>query len=687
MTFLNPAILWGLAAISVPIILHFFNLQRPKQVLFSNISFVKKVQKTVVRRVKFKQWLLLLARILAIAALVLAFANPVIIQEDNALFNGSRSVAIVVDNSYSMQAGNERGAYFQQANALARDIIQAYSLKDEFLLMGTHELRLNSNFSDQENALENLKTLDIQQNTRSHKEILSFIPQIFSRSNNYLNELYVISDFQQSTMMADSLNVQLSDSNLIVKYIPLASRKQKNIFIENHAIESQIIEKGQAVQLSMDLVNDGSDAVSDLKVQVFLNGEPSAFVTPNLSPNSKEKIDIPIVPKQSGWLEGYISLDDYPIEYDNQRYFSLYVPEQEKILIVEGTASENITILYESLFDAFEPTFIAEKGVSSVQFQDYRSIVLLGIKNITTGLNDRLKSFLDEGGSIFMILGPELEIDQANEFMKAVNAGQLASELTINGEGSPANEVELEHPVFDGIFTAERTKREFDAPLIKRYYPFQPDNSSVYNHVIQLGKQPVLSEIKTGNGLMYLMTTFPEDGWTDFHLKTAFAPILLRTTQIMNQTQSVSVAQTIGEYNNQLVRTSIKDLVKLRDQAGQEFIPEQYVQAGGISLNFAPLELREGNYDLIQEEELLEKIAFNISGRESQLAFPSRSSLKNSLKKEGFDNIEVIEGQSSQISERIKLEQEGTPLWKYFLIGGILFLIFEILILKFLKEA
>ena len=113
MTFLNPALLWGLLALAVPIIVHFFNLQRPREVLFSNVALVKEVQNTVVRRVKFQRWLLLLFRLLAIAAIVLAFANPVIV-EPGAILQGNRSVAIVIDNSYSMTAGNEKGQYFQQ---------------------------------------------------------------------------------------------------------------------------------------------------------------------------------------------------------------------------------------------------------------------------------------------------------------------------------------------------------------------------------------------------------------------------------------------------------------------------------------------------------------------------------------------------------------------------------------------
>jgi len=127
MTFLNPGVLWGLFALAIPIIIHFFNLQRPKQILFSNVAFVREVKKTVTRRVKLRQWLLLLARLLALTLLILAFANPVIQHDGLRALNGARSVAIVIDNSYSMSAGNEKGPYLQQGLALARNIINAYS--------------------------------------------------------------------------------------------------------------------------------------------------------------------------------------------------------------------------------------------------------------------------------------------------------------------------------------------------------------------------------------------------------------------------------------------------------------------------------------------------------------------------------------------------------------------------------
>lgn len=685
MTFLNPAILWALLAVAVPIIVHFFNLQRPRQVLFSNISFVKEVQKTVVRRIKFKQWLLLLTRILAICALVFAFANPVILQENQTFFNGNRSVAVIIDNSYSMNAGNEKGAYFPQAISLARSIVQAYSLEDEYLVMPLDELQLNASFSDQDNALEYLRTLQIQQNTRSHAEVLNFKDALFSQANYPFKELYFISDFQRSTILADSNLNTSQDSSLLIKYIPLGTREQKNIYIKDSKVSSQIIEKDQSVNLTLQLVNESSTPANDLKVQVYLESKPVAFVTPSLEPERTMDLSIPIVPQASGWLDGYIEIDDYPIEFDNRRYFTLYVPEKEKVLVVEGTSSPNVRILYESLFEAFETTFINARALSSIQPGDYRSILLVGVPTISSGVADKLRDFLNQGGSLFHIMGPEADLESYNSFLGSLNVGTLQAQVQAPS-GRLAEEVDLDHPVFKGIFTEAGNRRNFDAPEVFKYYPFRLNNGRVHNRIISLGPEaPLFVESQVEEGLLFTLTTFPSSDWTDLPIKTLFAPLMFRTTQIMNQSQNVSLSQEIGETTPVILRSGSNELIRLLDGEGKELIPEQYSQNGGTILNFEPLAIEAGNFQLVQEDQLLQKIAFNISDTESRMAFATRLQLDDLLNDRGLSYIELLDSTPEAISDRIKMEKEGTPLWKYFVILGLVLLFAEILIIKLFK--
>ena len=685
MTFLHPAILWGLAAVAIPIILHFFNLQRPRQVLFSNISFVKAVQKNVVRRVKFKQWLLLLFRILAICAIVLAFASPIYTGEEGAFKKGNRSVAIIIDNSSSMSAGNEKGAYLQQALSLARETLDAFSPQDEFLVMTTQDLQLNASFLNNQDAKEQLKGIQLAQNTRSHLEILSFGDQIFSRSSYPLKELYFFSDFQLSTILADSLSLSPLDSNLQVNYIPLATRDQQNIYIQDHVINSQIIEKGKPVNIDMRLVNDGSREAKDVNVRVLLDNQVMAINNQNLSESSTQDIKLSFTPQRSGWLSGFIEINDTPIDFDNKRYFSLYVPEEEEILVVEGKTSTPIKVLFQSVFDQFNPTFLPARSISQAQLGQYRSVILLGINEFSSGLTDQLQTFLEEGGSILYFPGDQLDVSSINRFYEGIRAGTFQASESID-EGVEATQIELDHPIFEGIFTGNRRNREVDAPRIFKFHPLSLDNSTIHNRIISLNSsQPLLTESKIGEGLLFTFSFFPDDSWTDLHVKSLFVPLIFRITQVMNQTQQVQSSQLIGSSESKFIRTSIQDLIVLENEEGLEFIPEQYSQSGGLLLNFDQLDLSPGNYQLKQSETLLEEISFNISDSESHLAFASLNDLDNQLSNKGLSDVRLFPPTPEQITQTIQTEREGLPLWKYCLILGLIFLLAEIAILTFMK--
>lgn len=682
MAFLNPAVLWGLLALSVPIIVHFFNLQRPKEVLFSNVSFVKEVKKTVVRRVKFKQWLLLLARLLALLFLVFAFANPVIKEQGSSIAQGNRSVSIVIDNSYSMNASNEKGAFFPQALSLARNIIRNYSEDDEFQVMTSSNLILNGNFLSQQEATDDLKSLKIQQSIRSHGEILAFQKEIFARSSNSAQVLYFLSDFQESTVLADSQKIIAPDSNLQVYYLPLATREQSNVYVKSHNIDSRIIEKDAPVNMTMSLVNDGNQDLRDLSVRIMVEGKVAGINSKDLAADQSEELEMNFTPEKSGWLGAYIELDDNPIDFDNKRFFSVYVPDKEKVLIAEGERSESIRILYESLFSQFDTEFVSARNLSTTNLANYRSLVLLGVTDISSGLANRLRDFLDQGNSLMFFPGKNTRINSINTFYQQLGIGTFEPAKEIEA-GVPANQVELLHPIFEGIFTRDQKNRQFDAPQVFKYYPLRLRNGLIQNRILSLENQePILVESEVLKGRVFTFSIFPSDEWSDLHVKTIFTPLLFRSTQIMNQSQRVQSSQEIGFYEPKFIRTEKRSNISLIGSDSIPVSPDQIQKAGGITLVFDNMELKEGIYDIVQEGELIEKIAFNISDLESQLTFLRGNRLEDRLNSAGLGEIEIVEPDLAQLESQIKSEREGVPLWKYFIIAALAFFLIEILLLQ-----
>src|SRR5688572_24858722 len=138
MQFLYPAFLWALSALAIPIIIHLFYFRRYKKVYFSNLRFLREVKEETSARNRLRNLLILLARLLAMAFIILAFAQPVIPLQD-AMKAGIRNVSIFVDNSFSMQSFGKDLSLFDRSKQKAHEIIMGYGAEDRFQVLG-HEL-------------------------------------------------------------------------------------------------------------------------------------------------------------------------------------------------------------------------------------------------------------------------------------------------------------------------------------------------------------------------------------------------------------------------------------------------------------------------------------------------------------------------------------------------------------------
>src|SRR5688572_32556117 len=109
MNFLNPLYLFGLAAATIPIVIHLFTRKRPREVSFSSLEFLSEVNRSEIRRIRIKQWLLLLLRTLAVIALALAMSRPVVQAGAGSRSGAATSVVALVDRSGSMAAATRSG--------------------------------------------------------------------------------------------------------------------------------------------------------------------------------------------------------------------------------------------------------------------------------------------------------------------------------------------------------------------------------------------------------------------------------------------------------------------------------------------------------------------------------------------------------------------------------------------------
>ena len=107
MSFLNPIMLFGLAAVSVPIIIHLLNRRKFQKVVWAAMRFLSISVEQNQRRMRIEDMILLALRCLLLILLALALARPAFMSKAADVFGQSKVTAsIILDNSASM--GDER---------------------------------------------------------------------------------------------------------------------------------------------------------------------------------------------------------------------------------------------------------------------------------------------------------------------------------------------------------------------------------------------------------------------------------------------------------------------------------------------------------------------------------------------------------------------------------------------------
>ena len=112
MVFAQPLFLIALTALAIPVIIHLFNFRKYKKVYFTNVKFIAEIKQETKKRSQLKHLLILLARLLAIACLVMVFAQPYLPSSIQQKKNkGSQAVSIYIDNSFSMEGLSAGGTH------------------------------------------------------------------------------------------------------------------------------------------------------------------------------------------------------------------------------------------------------------------------------------------------------------------------------------------------------------------------------------------------------------------------------------------------------------------------------------------------------------------------------------------------------------------------------------------------
>ncbi|TDQ08501.1 BatA domain-containing protein [Pedobacter metabolipauper] len=674
MNFLYPGFLFALLAIAIPIVIHLFNFRKFKKIYFSNVQFLKEAKEQNSSREKLKHLLILMCRILAVAFLVFAFARP-FIKSSSTNSPADRSViSIYIDNSYSMETVNKEGSLLDEAKRKAREIVKTYNLNDQFQLLtndfeGKHQRLVN-----QDEFIQLLDEIKISPAGRSLAQIINRQQAEYAANTNHI--AYLLSDFQKGFAGTEPLR---SNPGVSVNFIKLNANNLPNIAVDSVWSLSPVHQPGQAEQIVVRLKNYGEEDAAEIPVKLTIDQQQKAIGNVAVKAGASVLDTLSFSGLKAGWQKGKVGIKDFPLTFDDELNFSFRVNKELKVLSINGDASEKFI---RSLFSSdpyFKLTETPESNIRYSTFSEYSLIVLNGLKNPSSGLAQQLKGYVQNGGSV--VVFPDLDAGAAvyTPFLTAMALPPVQQLVT----GAPiSSTIDLKNPVFKDVF--DQVPRNMDLPVVNRYFSYGDQNSSLKESILQLPLgRSLFAKYNLGAGQVYLSAASLTIADGNLPRHPVFVPLMYKVAFASVREQPLFY--TIG-LNNLLESPKIdllanQSLKLVTDQF--EVIPEVRQTPGKTLLYIADQVKKAGFYELRKADSTLAVMAFNDNRTESDMHYASEPELTSLF---GKQKVSVYNSKRDALSLNIQAKNSSTELWKLCLILVLVFLVLEILLIRFFNN-
>lgn len=530
MNFLQPLFLIFTFLATIPIIIHLISERRYKKYYFSSIKFLKEIHSGSIKKIKLRQLLILLFRVLWIISLILAFSQPFwkkIRSGNSSLENG----ILIVDNSFSMNIDD------QLKNKI--ELLENNFTKWEFIKIN------NNNFST---------------------DSVRFLMDEYFRSNGIFNRNVILFSDCQKNKMTDSLlktikkGENVEQSNFIVTNF----LQSFNANIGTFFIENKFHPLNEFVQINLK-ANSSIERFDVTPVYLNVNGKRIGQVTLD----DKGYGSFSFIPENEKWILGIITIEGDDYEKDNSIYFSFPVQKTINILNITKPDDGNYLSLAFDAIKEINSKIISPAELSSNNIQETDLIILNNVYKFSSAQKERLKKFAHKK-PIILISGKNINGNHWQKFtgnLQPVINDNSASFLTLS------------------FIKSEYNFQQFSGSnlRIKKYYTTDKKNK-IDIWKLSNGKTLLFKDNKFE---IYTLLSPFDFSWTEFGLSPYFTRLiksfihqaiffpktdLLLSDPIVNNDQDFVITNT----NNEKVR--INSIYKDTDIPGfykMEFNDEQ----------------------------------------------------------------------------------------------------------------
>ena len=680
MELVHPKLLWLLSLLAIPILIHLFHFRRHKTLFFSSLKFIKFIEQENKSTKKLKNLLILFARLLALTAIILAFAQPIIEKGNLKHSAGKNVVAIYIDNSFSMSAKGTEGELLSEARELARRIIKNTPIETSILLATNKLDGIEQRLISKIEALDYLDKIELTPINRNLEDVINWQRAFLEKENleqqKLGNRQYIyLSDFQKSAFVMNKIEADKSHFYYPIQLLP---QDRSNIYIDSVWFGSPIHKKGETNELFIQIKNDAEEATTNLELELEIGKKQrTSFI--DIDAGKKSVISFQITDQENGQKNGKVSINDKQLYWDDDFYFSYRVADFSNTLIINGdAASDNVTRVFN-----IEP-FFKTQSIKDVEFTKDKLnqcdfVILNGLNSISSGIDEDLVEFNKMGGSIFIFPGNNIDYSEYRHFLKALNLPELGPSIST---GLKIDQINFKDPFFKGVF--EKENKNLNLPSVTKSYSSKNLKQETAFPLISFRNgAPLLLKSKE-NAYLFLSSLNTDFG--NFIGNALFPTILLKAGEL--STQNYPLFALIGEENKiAVVGPIVKDQALKLIGNNSEFIPiiqkignQNFISISGME---AIEKLKAGNFS-IQTDDEIGLLALNYGRQESELVYKNEKEILDAFKNKGISNCQYEKIENGQSSSNIEVDKPY-EYWKLFLVLGLFFITTEIALLRFMK--
>ncbi len=683
MQFLFPWFLGALAVLAVPVIIHLFYFRRFKKVYFTNVRFLKEVKEETSNRQKLRNLLVLLMRCLAIAAMVLAFAQPFIPQR-TAVKKGEKSVSIFIDNSFSMNALSKEASLFDLARQRAKDIVSAYSVEDRFQVLTQDFEGRHQRLVGKEDALNLIDEIKASPASRDLSKVLARQAQCLATGKAEHKVAFLLTDFQKN---ASDLSA-FKDSTIEVNLVPMAAVQEKNLSIDSAWFASPVQMMQQTGELFIKITNRSDEKAEEVRLSLRHDGQAFPIGTLSVGPRSSVVDTAIVTPTHAGWHEAKLSITDYPVQFDDDYYLNFHVAEHINVLEINDLQPSPAISKALATEKFFSLKTQPSRSLDYSKFGQNQCIVVHDVPVVSSGLAGELAKFAQEGGNVLVFPPASADLNSYKNLLQTVGGGDLGPLEKADRQVSQVNTDEF---VFHDVYLNKSANLRL------------PSSSQNFKLAANRGEpllsyrdgSPFLMKYPTGEGAVYF-SAVPLDEASSNLTKSAevFVPMLFKVA--ISGAKSGKISYTIGrdevlEAEHPVDKAGRETVYKLRGTAekggaeagNNEFIPQQRV-LGSKALLTPGTQVRDaGWYKLsLRPDSTLAEFAFNYDRRESDLTYLTEKDLAAGLP----SNMKILSAAAeANLSQVVGEQNQGIVLWRWCVVFALLFLALEGLFLRLWK--